>query len=254
MWPLAKKLTRFLEKRFITREELEGKPKYLDKNVLSIPSVAVDAIFKELINVNQHIVNAGSALLSQESFDTGAVEKDHAIVLSLTTEISNYISLLNKNDLPNEVATSLPDIMLVTQKYVSFMELAKDAVDLQKKIHFKEDVPEILEAINQLKKLSVNTLEATAFEKNYQETPDLDKALEVIDDAYEDLKFKVFKTGTRGKLGIVSIDAIVHQASLIKRMVKIAVKAKKRMLEVAGRLDIFKTETNIATAEEQKAA
>ena len=136
MWPLAKRLISFLQKRFVSREELLGKPRYLDSTVLSIPAVAVDALFKELMNLKQNVVRAGTAMFSQESFDVTNVDKEHTILINLTSQISTYITRLNKQDLPNEIAEALPELMLATQKCVSFMELAKDAVELQGKIHF----------------------------------------------------------------------------------------------------------------------
>ncbi len=238
MWPLAKRLTRFLQKRFVSREELLGKPRYLDSTVLSIPAVAVDALFKELMNIKQYVVQAGTAMLSREDFDAASVEKDHTILINLTSEISSYITRLNKQDLPNEIAVALPEMMLVTQKCVSFMELAKDAVDLQGKIHFKQEVPETQEAITRLKKLAVKTLDNTLLEERKIQEIDFDQALLEIDNAYEDLKMQVFKQGTRGELGIVSVDAIIHQASLFKRMIKLAVKVTRHMQELHESLAI----------------
>ena len=238
MWPLANRLIQFLKKRFVSREELLGKARYLDSTVLSIPAVAVDALFKELINIKQYVVQSGTAMLSQESFDVATVDKDHTILISLTSEISDFITRLNKQDLPNDIALALPEMMLVTQQCVLFMELAKDAIDLQGKIHFKQEVPETQAAINRLKKLAVTTLDKTIVEERMIEEIDFDQALLDMDNAYEDLKMQVFKQGTRGELGIVSVDAIIHQASLFKRMIKIAVKVARHMHELRQKLAI----------------
>ena len=49
MWPLATRLSAFLLRRFRTREEEVGQPRYLDRNVASVPSLAADALQRELV-------------------------------------------------------------------------------------------------------------------------------------------------------------------------------------------------------------
>ena len=51
MWPMAGWLTRYLEKRFISFEEIEGRPQYLDKNIIRSPTLAVNATVLELIRI-----------------------------------------------------------------------------------------------------------------------------------------------------------------------------------------------------------
>ena len=51
MWPLSARLTRFLEKRFVTQEEIESRPRYLDKTVAESPVLALNALFLELSRI-----------------------------------------------------------------------------------------------------------------------------------------------------------------------------------------------------------
>ena len=84
----------------------------------------------------------------------------------------------------------------------------------------------------------MKTLDKTVLDERMIEEIDFDQALLEMDDAYEDLKMQVFKQGTRGELSIVSVDAIIHQASLFKRMIKLAVKIARHMQKLHERLDI----------------
>ncbi|MDX2505609.1 MAG: Na/Pi symporter [Gammaproteobacteria bacterium] len=44
MFPLSRRLADFLEKRFVTQEEIEGRPRYLDKTVAVSPILAINAL------------------------------------------------------------------------------------------------------------------------------------------------------------------------------------------------------------------
>lgn len=238
MWPLAKRLISFLQLRFVSRAELAGKPKYLDKNILTIPAVATDALFKELININEISITASMAVLSQESSDSVNLEHDTVSIISLTTEVGNYIAGLSKQDLSDKTAQSLPEMMLITQQYVLLMDLAKDVIDLQKKVHVPNEESQIVEGMTKLRKLAVQTLENTIYTETDYNDETLNTTLDEMENIYEEFKSIVFKTGSKGRLGIVTIDAMVHQASLIKRMAKLGIKTTRRMHQIAEVLDI----------------
>ncbi|MBK9685600.1 MAG: hypothetical protein IPO59_20805 [Betaproteobacteria bacterium] len=44
MWPVADRLTAWLQQRFRAREDDEAQPRHLDKNVLAVPTLALDAL------------------------------------------------------------------------------------------------------------------------------------------------------------------------------------------------------------------
>src|SRR5690606_42099333 len=48
MWPLTGYMTTFLEERFKKEEEDEGSPRHLDKNVRTVPALALDALAHEV--------------------------------------------------------------------------------------------------------------------------------------------------------------------------------------------------------------
>ncbi len=253
MWPLAKRLTAFLQTKFISKEELKGKPKYLDKNILTIPAVASDALFKELTNLNKFGVKAVSAVLSHEIAYRDELELDTVAIISLTTEIGNYTAELSKQDLSEETAQSLPQMMLIAQQYVSQMDLAKDVIDLQKKIHVPDEQQQVTEAMSQLRKQAVKILENTIYIEGQNKEEMLTVAFDEIEKTYEDFKLIVFKAGSKGKLGIVTVDALVHQASLIKRMAKMSIKIIRRMHKIAGLLNMLKKEDDNQFEEEAAA-
>jgi hypothetical protein len=128
--------------------------------------------------------------------------------------------------------------MLIAQQYVYLMDLGHDVVDLQKKVHLSDEESYIVEAMSRLRQLAVKTLEDTLYEKTEFDDEVLNTAFSEMETVYEDFKLVVFKTGSKGRLGIVTIDAMVHQASLIKRMAKLGIKATRQMHKIAEGLNI----------------
>ena len=59
-----------------------------------------------------------------------------------------------------------------------------------------------------------------------------------MDKSYEDFKLIVFKAGSKGRLGIVTVDTLVNQANLIKRMAKLGIKIIRRMHKIEELLNI----------------
>jgi phosphate:Na+ symporter len=250
MLPLAKRLIDFLQTRFISKAEVEGKSKYLDKNILTIPAVASDALFKELIDINEFSIKSSTSVLSQEGADMINLKNDNEIMIKRTSEVGNYVAMLSKQDLSDEIAQCLPDMMVVAQQYVLLMDLAIDVVELQKKVHVPVGESAIVEAMTKLRKLAVHTLEDTKITINDNKAIALSNTLDEMESVYEDFKLIVFKTGSKGRLGIVTIDAMVHQASLIKRMAKLSVKATGRMHKIAEGLKLTHEENNGSVKEE----
>lgn len=238
MWPLAKHLIRYLKTQFVSKEEIEGKPKYLDKNVISIPAVATDALFKELININEFSIKASTSILSLESPNNISLKKDTAIITNLTTEVGKFVADLSQQDLSDEIAKSLPEMILIAQQYALLMDLSNDIIQLQKKIDASDEVPEIINAMGDLRKLTVQTLENTLYNDTNDKDSALTEARDNLESTYESFKLIVFKAGAQGQLRMVAIDALVHQASLIKRMGKLGIKTLRRMRDVNILLDI----------------
>src|SRR5690606_33220506 len=53
MWPLADPMAAQLKRRFRSHDEAEGQPRYLDRNVASVPSLAVDALRRETFRLGR---------------------------------------------------------------------------------------------------------------------------------------------------------------------------------------------------------
>lgn len=227
MWPLSHRLVTELEKRFITAKEMASRPVYLDKTSLQVPAVAMQALLKELERIKTHILDLTKSTISVEVASPQGITSD---IESLAIEIGNYVSKLSRMDLPENIAQSLTTVIQVTQQYVLIEDLCKDITDLQNKIDISDE--DLLQEINNYKKICVQLLTIISNAVEQEAFNNMDKQLETIEQEYDKLKFQVLNAGSKGKLGMVSVDAQLQQANLLRRIARQMVKATHRQQDV----------------------
>ena len=227
MWPLSHRLVSALEKRFITAREIASQPVYLDKTSLQVPAVAMQALLKELERIKKQILDLTKSTISIEVATTQGTTSDIEL---LATEIGKYVSSLNRLDLPEYIAQSLTTVIQITQQYVLIEDLCKDIADLQIKIDISDE--DLLKEINDYKRLCVQLLITIGNAADQEAYNNMDNQLEMIEQEYEKLKFHVLNAGSKGKLGMVSIDAQLQQVNLLRRIARQMVKATHRLQDV----------------------
>jgi phosphate:Na+ symporter len=113
MWPLAGRLAVFLEARFRTVEEVEGRPRYLDHTVAATPALAVDALVQELLRMVEISRRMAKAAISTEEAPGRQIASDAQTARSLATAIASFVEQLGRQSLSEEVAQQLPQTLRV---------------------------------------------------------------------------------------------------------------------------------------------
>lgn len=86
MWPLSARLTRWLQRRFRAREEDEAQLQFLDDNVLAVPTLALDALEREIGRIGHIAVRMARAALVGAEADMVAQEQRTASALDAAVE------------------------------------------------------------------------------------------------------------------------------------------------------------------------
>lgn len=223
MWPLADKLVIWLSGRFKTKDEDEAKPRYLDKNALSIPSLAIHALYKELQRVGHYSLAMAKDSINFETTSNNMAVKD-SVVEKLTTAIGDYTSDLYKQNLSEEVADTLPSILRISQYYDAISELAVNINADKKKIETAINAS-IQEQINIFYKHSVILLNHANIGQKSNQEDTLKKELDTLESEYQSLKLLLLRRGAEGKLSIAKMDKTMASISQIRRLLQQAVKA-----------------------------
>ncbi|MBO6936368.1 MAG: Na/Pi symporter [Deltaproteobacteria bacterium] len=111
VWPLAGRLQRALTARFGNAEEVAQQPKYLDRNVLEVPEVALTAVERE---VRRALVMSAEVLaeaLEDEAPPPARVERRGAVVDQLEQAIGEFTGDLAARRLTPEAAAALRGLL-----------------------------------------------------------------------------------------------------------------------------------------------
>ncbi|MBI3188235.1 MAG: Na/Pi cotransporter family protein [Gammaproteobacteria bacterium] len=226
IWPIASRMTGFLEARFKRAEEDAGRPRYLDKTVLAVPALALDALEREVRRMGSISVATVRAALA-ETRDQALVQ-NRAIVTRLSQAIADFIVQLNRAEMSPASAQRLPAILRLVRYYESAAEAA------------------VVGATAQGSEVATGLPEATAFRNAARELLALcEESPPVADDApmtaalirtqaaYQALKARLLAAGARGDMPVTVMDAELRAASALRRALEQLAKAVTKFPQLA---------------------
>lgn len=128
-WPMTDVLARFLDRRFRSQAETLGRLQYLDQNVASTPSLALDALTRELERAldiaHGNLRRAlGSTLISPKDLVVG-----QQALGTLLPAIEAFITRLDRDRMPLAVATQIPAALRITNYLEDIVTLSGEMVD-----------------------------------------------------------------------------------------------------------------------------
>ena len=95
IWPLSGRLERWLASRFVTMEENESRPQFLDRNSLEVPALAVNAVRLELRHVADIALDIARAGFVGDSLPVERLAQRNRIIEPLNAAIIGYIQKIN---------------------------------------------------------------------------------------------------------------------------------------------------------------
>ncbi|MBV0933448.1 Na/Pi cotransporter family protein [Marinobacterium weihaiense] len=120
MWPLTDRMVNFLKKRFRTQEERESSPRYLDNNIITTPSLAVEAINMELARVSRICSRMSREAISAERGASERLQQQYESTGQLISRIVAFNQELARQNLNVEISETLP-VSLRVARYLSEM-------------------------------------------------------------------------------------------------------------------------------------
>jgi phosphate:Na+ symporter len=225
MWPMAERLTQFLEGCFRTQEEDEARPRFLDANVLSVPTLALGALDQELRRLGALALRMIEGVLGRTPAD--ALARDRRAAERLQLSIAEFIVQVNRKGMSQTSARRLPELLRVARYYETVADQATqaaaaaqvaDPMQTPSGKDLRQRTQALLAAIDP-------TLESTAFDT-------IDAELNSFEAAYQAVKFELLQAGTQGTLPVARMDAALQAASALRRAAQQGVKGVQRL---AGR-------------------
>ena len=250
MWPVSGRLTHFLGKRFVTQEEIESRPRFLDKTVAVSPMLALNALVLELLRIASIARRMALEALSTESALGKRIANDHIVTVKLTHAVAEFITRLGKGVLSSEVAELLAKLLRAEQHLLACAEQAHQVARKQTELEFLTD-EKLMASIAHYRAEVVHLMEMANPEKEGFSIDECETQLQQVQVAYDEVKEALLHAGAALRIPIPGMIEILDQNSGIRRMARQMIKAMHYLSEVYTVADIrmpkMTTETEIET-------
>ena len=233
LWPMTKKMVHFLKKRFRTSEEDEARPRYLDKNVVSTPVLAMHALAKELERLGKIGRRMAKGALSSEASPSPQLGKDKIILDKLETKVGEFVNLMQRSHLPAELDDLLPNGLRVAGYYAAIAELAIMTVDKQAELQSLDD-EKTAEAMAHFKGSVVKILESADVAAEGYNVDSCMEQVHFLIDEYHDLKVQLLREGTQGFIPVRQMLLLQEFISYIRRIAEQAEKGARYLAGLTG--------------------
>ncbi|HSM22898.1 MAG TPA: Na/Pi symporter, partial [Rubrivivax sp.] len=232
MWPLADALTRWLLRRFRAREEDEAQPRYLDDNVLAVPTLAMDALEREVGRTGHLALQLARSALAGAG--VAALAREEAVVARLDAAVEAFVERMNRGAMARGTAERLARTLRVQRYHETTAEQALAAAPLRPPAAAGAEVEarhaDFVAQAHALLILCDPTL-------GEAETAAIDDALQSGEVAYQNLKAALLAAGARGNVRMADMEAALRRYSAMRRAVQQAAKAKQRLTAPASHAD-----------------
>ncbi|MGM0516038.1 MAG: Na/Pi cotransporter family protein [Pseudomonadota bacterium] len=226
-WPATPRLVKFLESRFRTAEEDEGRPRHLDRHIASTPDLALDALDMELKRIGdiarrgaRDVVSAeGAAPLDRLSRDRQIVER----LILATAEFSNRAQF---GQIPPSIAEGFPLAMRISRYYGDIAEHVEEIARLEASLPSPDD-PAITEALTEFRRETSNVLELSDPDDEDFSMKRLKHAISDFADDYQALKSLLLRAGADDRIPVRQMVTRLDELSHVRRVIDQTYKAAK---------------------------
>jgi phosphate:Na+ symporter len=224
IWPLATRLTEWLQRCFRASEEDEAQPRCLDDNALAVPTLELDALEREVARSGQVAFRMIRSALAGEGVQSLA--RDQANFGGLDSAIERFVERLRRAAMSRESSAMLAELLRIHRYHESCAEQVELAAMLSLRQRVAADVGlarlGIATAASELLDRCGPTTLSTDFEE-------LDIALLHAGTRYEGLKTALLKAGADGQLDLSDMERALRRFSALRRAAQQATKARGRL-------------------------
>jgi len=229
IWPFTGALQRQLQKRFRTHEEEEAQARHLDQALLALPYVAVDAIAREVVRINDHTVDAFRISLRFDAQHPPSFA-EHRIVRRLGAEVGRYAVELSRNELTPVLSGKLAGLMESTQQFLLVTDLTEDLALVSGNVRRNLD-----EAVLRLLDDYIASIHRHLGAQDAANKSTLKRGTESYDEverSYRVLKEAILRSAARGGMTMDDVDLLLQYLNQAKHGCRELTKATQRLLLV----------------------
>jgi len=224
VWPLLPRLASFLQRRFVTAEEDEARPRYLDRTAAATPGLGSSAVVMELGHLGELARSAGRLALATGPLHLREIRACAASAMSLATAVTEFVPRYAEGG-PGAGGRSWAPLMLRTARY--FSEAAAAAGSLARDPEGRDRHP--APAVAELAAAAAAVLERAAGDAADFSPEACNAALAAIEPAYQEAKAALLKAGADGRLDLAAMVAELDRIGRVRRLAQQATKGAHQL-------------------------
>jgi phosphate:Na+ symporter len=220
MWPLADRLTHWLLQRFRAREEDEAQPRFLDDNVLAVPTLALDALEQEIARLGKLCVHQAGAVLKVATPE--ALASGQTVLSQLDAAVERFVERMGRSALTPASTGRLAELLRILRYYETCAEQLRVSAPLVPPGAADPRLPDAHQRF-------VSTATFLLAEHG-RVVPGPRPALDLLpmEAAYQHLKATVLAAAAAGHVPLADMEASLERYSAMRRALQQAVKAHTR--------------------------
>ncbi|MDZ7857731.1 Na/Pi symporter [Sphaerotilus sp.] len=223
MWPLAARLTHWLQQRFRVREEDEARPHFLDDTVLAVPTLALDALACEVARAGQVVVRMNRQVLA--GAQVGTLQPDQRVFAGLDAAVERFVERLRIRSMSPVAGARLADLLRIQHHHAAAAELAMAAAALP-----PPDLTEArLASASAGWRSATDALLARCAASGPTDVAGLDADLGAMEVRYGDLKADLLAAGVDTRLTLGQMEQALRRCSALRRSAQQLHRAQRRL-------------------------
>ena len=242
IFPFNRYLASFLDRRFVTQEEIEGRPRFLDKTVAVSPVLAVNALALELSRITTVVRRMALEALSSEFDPSVRIRRDYIVARKLSGEVAKFITHLERGMLTQEVSEQLTKVLRTDQHLLACADQALEIARMQADVKEVGD-EDINDGISHYRAEVANLLTMANPEQEGFSFSCCEAQLDEVQLAYDAIKADLLQAGAELRIPIPVMIDILEQNSRIRRIPRQMVKAMHHLSELSMITDVREIES-----------
>ncbi|HCO43680.1 MAG TPA: Na/Pi cotransporter family protein, partial [Gammaproteobacteria bacterium] len=193
--------------------------------VLTVPELALSALDRELRRQGDFAARAVAAALAQPVPDRGALALARVVTTRLQRAIGDFVSQLTRSGLSERTAGQAPRLLRIARYYDEAAAAASVAVTTAGQSGDRPPLP----SLDVLRRAAGQVLAVANPALGLASVPDIDRAAEAFERAYQAAKADLLDAGARTELPVADMDGWLRTLSALRRAVEQLVKAGRML-------------------------
>jgi phosphate:Na+ symporter len=235
IWPIAGALVAWLETRFRSAEEDEGRPRHLDPNVLEVPSLAVESLTRELRRLGEIATSSARTALAAEpaAIARANIAGRIAATESLAAAIRSFIVAMQAAAIKPSLSAAIPHALRIVQHYLAITA----AVPYLTAQQISPLGAELSTTVETYRREVAAGLELPP-PPEPREGPNSPAAEAAgVEAGYQRMKSALLVAAARGEIEPMTLDRLIMQIDRVRRCGEHAAKARRRFQRIEDALE-----------------